>query len=390
MREPIVQIVHYSDMHLASGDYTTRRQLLKRFERLLPANWKQGIAGADTAALRAFARYLREDLSVDPVWKQRPTWLVDTGDGTTFGDPASLAEWLKVWSARFLQAMAPNAQQVVLYGNHDAWPGTFPLLAPFKMATQRDDLRRTRFKGSWPLPPLTADIPGSNGLRVELYVANTVDHRALQNAAALGVAAPDRWWEDEPPMAGPTPADDIRRLVLDAPDQGHGSRFRILATHYPVRDPESARQFFEVLSNRAEFGRGLAGRPGGHQPLVHVLLSGHRHQVFPASGALPADLADADHSPLPRGVCQMQSASLSQLQANDTLPASESAQPSLLSGASIYPFQCTLLRLYKIADAPLKLLVERRLVVRDFAGDFFVLRSADDNQDWVEQMHAAV
>ena len=386
MLEPIVQIVHYSDIHLRSDSYLQQRSALARLQRCLPAHWRQGLGAADRAALAAFRQFLERHLSQDPAWRQRPTWLVDTGDGTTFGDAEALNEWVQVWSPRFLRAMGPAARQVMLYGNHDAWPGSLPLAQPGLMAAKRDQLRRRWFRQTWPMPPLTADIPGLAGGRVELYMANTVDHRALHCALAWGVAAPDRWWEPRPAMVGPTPADDIRRVARTFADDGRGAHLRILATHYPIGDASQAGSFFEVLRNRAEFAQALATRQDVGHPMVHLLLSGHTHRTFPDIGQWPGTHRDARHEPLHAGTLQSQCGSLGQRPVGGGTSAPSPTMDHAEACRALFPYQATLLRLYGNRDAPRTLTLERITLGRQASGPFGLLPVAPGSTEVAERM----
>src|SRR5438105_95468 len=208
MATPVIQIVHYSDLHIVGPDYLTQRLCFDALLKRLPTTLKQGVAGASMAALQAFEDFLRE-IASDAAWRDKPTWLVDTGDGTTFGDDASLDAWLNKWSPAFLAAAGANAKQMVLYGNHDAWPGTFPLLAPRSMDNHRNTLRSARFPQTWPAQPLTTPLQSPGGPEVQLYTLNSVDHTLLANTKALGKVLPDRHWQPIGGMPGPRASDDL-------------------------------------------------------------------------------------------------------------------------------------------------------------------------------------
>ena len=203
--EPLLQILHYSDIHLA-----VQGSMYKRWQASgMPPAFRQGLAGARRALLHEFIHLIQDLTSGDKDWENRPIWLVDTGDGTTFGESAALQEWDE-WTRKFEQA-SPGAQLLRVYGNHDAWPQGHPLRAvhaPWKMDTQRDLLRSQHFPQTWPTPPLQIPIPNTS-CQIELCLANTVDHRLWPNVFALGVAARDRYWTHLPQIPSATPANDL-------------------------------------------------------------------------------------------------------------------------------------------------------------------------------------
>jgi len=368
---PIVQIVHYSDLHIVGPDYLQQRTFLDRISRRLPTLHRQGLSKASLAALQAFEAFLRDDIAGDDLWQGRPVWLIDTGDGTTFGDAPSLEQWIDVWSPRFLKAAGHHARQLTLYGNHDAWPGTFPLLAPRGMAPQRDALRATRFADAWPAAPLTAPIPSSRGSQIQLYALNSVDHELFANTKALGKVLPDRFWESPPPMTGPTALDDLRRCIAAHSGAAGGRHLRILAMHYPVcADTHAGARITEILANRDDVARELAAAPAG-SPLAHLLLAGHTHVGYPSIGLLPNALGSVRHAPLPDRHCQSVAASLSQIVLGSNGAAALAHYPDQC--AQDCPYQCTVLRIYAANAQGDELVVERITAGRPPGGSFAFL-----------------
>jgi hypothetical protein len=380
--EPIVQIVHYSDIHLRGKGHSRQRLLLERAKRWLPQEYQQGLASADRQALSAFEHFLHYGVASDPAWRGQPIWLVDTGDGTTFGDDESMREWAVEWTGRFKRAAGTLSEHLMLYGNHDAWPGTFPAFAPTKLETQRDSLRRKWFKHGMPRSPLSAPIPGTTSSRVELYVANTVDHRLLPAIFNWGWAAPDLRWETGH-RTSETLTDHLEHWSRTFPDSGQGQHFRILATHYPVCSAVQEESIFKILRNREALARDLA-RPGRvSQPFMHLLLAGHTHEAYPAQGSWPSSLSDALHEPLANGSCQLVSASLSQA----ALPSDQTTQAVPAEDLqSVYPHQCTLLRIYRNAGGVPSLMVERIVVGRAGSGSFGYLPMQADSASYAEHM----
>jgi hypothetical protein len=381
---PFLQIIHYSDIHLAQSGYLKTRWQLGRAYPTLSLHLKQGWAGARRAVLNEFIHVIRGLTANDKEWKGRPTWLVDTGDGTTFGDSQSLLEW-EGWSKKFLKAAGNGARQMRVYGNHDGWPGTFPLFAPARMTHQRDMLRKRFFTETWPEPPWTMPIPGTSG-QVELCAANTVDHELLPNTLALGVAARDRHWKKFQTIPLDTPADDLAQQAKVHAAPPCAGNLRVTAMHYPVADAATAGSphFQKVMTNRRQFSEDLRSH-SEVQPLVaHLLLAGHTHMPYPPLGSLPRSATAAQHSPLVGGQCQIVSGSLSQ----DILPGA-SIPPGTSWADTLAlqnPYQCTLLRFYNDASDPEEVRMERTIIGADDSGIFSLLPIAPKSNTTSETM----
>lgn len=388
MKTPVVQIVHYSDLHIIGPDFRKQRQAFKTVaKRLLPASLQQGVAGASIGALGAFADFLRVRKS-DTGWQDKPIWLIDTGDGTTFGDSASLKLWLQHWSPKFLAAAGPHAKQLVLYGNHDAWPETFPLLAPRNMGHQRTKLRNMWFTDSWPKAPFTAPLSPGHGSQVQLFALNSVDHDLLPNTKACGRVLPDRAGLTHA-QTGPTAADDLHRAVVAAGKASAGPHFRILAMHYPVAEAaQTGNRVFEILSNRDTFARELVTPSYAEKPLVHLLLGGHTHRAYPSIGLMPNALSSASQSPLHHGFAQSVTPSLSQKLVSGA-GGTSSYYPD--ECARCFPYQCTLLRVFaETTPAGTEVTVERTMVGRPAGGAFGFLPIGEGSSQMHEEMILAL
>ena len=367
MKTPVVQIVHYSDLHIVGPDYLKQRRAFSAIaKRLLPASLQQGITGASIGALGAFVDFLR-DVGSDSAWHGKPVWLVDTGDGTTFGDKASLKSWLQDWSPRFLAAAGSHTKQLILYGNHDAWPETFPLLAPRQMGHQRNRLRNVWFQDSWPTKPLTAPLMRGSASEVQLYALNSIDHDLIANTKACGRVLPDRAGLANA-KTGPTAADDLNReaTAAGAASQQH---LRILAMHYPVAAAAQAgNRVLEILANRDTFAKELVTPSHAAKPLVHLLLAGHTHEAYPSIGLMPNGLSSVQQPPLTHGFAQSVTPSLSQL-----LVGSVNGQSNYYPDecARCFPYQCTLLRVFaQPGPTGIEVTVERTMVGRPSGGVF--------------------
>jgi hypothetical protein len=131
-----------------------------------------------------------------------------------------------------------------------------------------------------------------------------------------------------------------------------GSDFRILVVHHPVHYPTPPRlRAGMVMRNDRKVARFLDGKTGlGKHPIVHLVLSGHTHALFPEHGLLPPSARFCNHWALGQDQCQMIVGSLMQL---DTFGK---------RGDS--PHQCQVLRLYCSPSQPDVVRVERLLAAR--------------------------
>lgn len=385
-KEPLLQIIHYSDIHLAGEGWLQKRWLASRH---VPWQHRQGLAGARLAILDAFEDVLGGLAVRDPTWKTKPTWLVDTGDGTTFGESQSLIEWERR-SERFAQAAGKNATPLRVYGNHDAWPQSHPLGVmhePWAMDKHRDLLRSRHFKQTWPEAALAVPIPGTT-FQIELFAVNTVDHDLFVNVLALGAAARDRDWTYFQEIPRPTPAGDLAKRALQHGGVKHN--FRIAAMHYPVADAATSGNpsLQKVLIGRQRFAAELQ-TDAKVQPLVtHLLLSGHTHEPFPRIGNLPNYLRSAAHAPLTGGQCQLVTGSLSQEAL--TRPAGTTAANWLESLMFNNPYQCTVLRFYYRPQDAGRLVMERATLAADDSSEFRYLPIARNSGAWIESMDIAL
>ena len=366
---PVLRIVHYSDLHIASPKFAQQHAQMKSLMKKLPHWANQGLECADTSALREFVDFLA-DLAADQAWKGLPLWLVDTGDGTTFGDADSLDDWRNDWSNQFLQAAGSDASQLLLYGNHDAWPQTYPLLAPANMDLQRKQLRAAPwFSDTFPAAPLTAVISGPS--QIQLYALNSVDHRLLASVKAAGRVDEDRFWEK--PAARPTApavaaAQDLKARIAAAANGAPGvPHFRILAMHYPVCDKAIPKRLTEVLANRRHFADEIKPPAGQPDPVIHLLLAGHTHTGYPVIGAMPSGATALAQPPLELGQLQLVTPSLSQVNSLPPPPASASHAEQTLYD---FPHQCTVLQVHASVADPLEIILERRIAGRDVGGVF--------------------
>ena len=169
----------------------SRRDLIKRLNIL---NWKEGTLGHDPVAGRDFVSCVDDLREKEPDWfgKGSPaeTWLLDTGDLSTFGDRDSLSEGQNFFEG--LKARLGGCRFRTIYGNHDAWPGIQPILLPERdyKELMREQMTFLRSWNEWdfipPPVPLSVAVPGAANARIELYALNSVCEGLFDNARAVG------------------------------------------------------------------------------------------------------------------------------------------------------------------------------------------------------------
>lgn len=358
---PVLQIVHISDLHFHVGPAPQHDQLVRlaiglvslvnssRGQWLLDY-WEDGRAGHALDALVAFECFLtgkpmpNEPLGTPPYTSgvsalhcaTIPTWLVDTGDLASAGDDASVRNE-KAWVDRMANLIGAK-KTIRLYGNHDAWPDKFPMIASSKeVAQHRTQFRNTHFAGSWPLYPESIAL-GSTGNRIDLYGLNSVFHDRNLNTRARGQILLDRHW-------GGNGAKDqlleLRGLVAQRSTLP-GRAFRILLSHHPIHYPLPAPRWSMSLRDAKGVARQLINQGSSTRPLAHLVLSGHTHVLYPGHGGLPPNAGTPHHPPL--GLQQLQLIVGSLSKAIRGVPAASSS----VHFVDAEPHQSQVLRFYEV------------------------------------------
>jgi 3',5'-cyclic AMP phosphodiesterase CpdA len=293
---------------------------------------EDGTAGHDTFAPFVFTEFLAAVTVRDPVWSTHPTWLVDTGDQTTFGDAPSSAGARKLL-ASFAKSARPSLGGALtnLRGNHDAWPEGLPFSSTqAAIARHTSEVLADHYAIGAPQAALRTRLSG--GGEIQLYSLDTVDPGRLANSLARG-------------SVDTSQLDRLDELV--AAGAGNAPCLRILATHHPVHYPPKRPKVAMVLANEAEVGRRLDRPP----PAIQIVLSGHTHALFPAHGKLPPTVRQCLHSPLGQEQCQLVVGTL--------------MQTDVLDRRGAHAQQCELLRFYQDPALPQSVLMTRALAARN-------------------------
>ena len=341
---PFLQIIHISDLHITeprSPLPVMIRNCSRKLRRVLPPladAIDDGTSPHDPRAADLFSEFLG-DLMNDREWAGCKTWLVDTGDLTSLGDSKSLN--LGLSHLKHYIRVCPDFAST--YGNHDAWPGTLPMLADKKTIGQRSQiLSSAGYTVASPQRPLTTAIPHEAG-SVHLFVVDSVIHDRWRNTRAVG-ELPD------------TQLTALTALVDQTFDPAKHD-FRILAVHHPVHYPPPRPTFLMVMRNDARVGMVLdTPTAGTAYPVAHLVLSGHTHALYPVHGQLPAQPSSCVHPHLGLYQCQFVVGSLTQL--------------DRYQRRGPWAHQCEVLRFYYSRSNPTVLVVERLLAARQPADDY--------------------
>lgn len=290
---PVLQIVHVTDLHVKeasanpiavlSKGIRLRARFAQRLQRHGWFGWEEGTQGHLPRAPRAFERFLKSWRADHPKWLDVPVWLVDTGDRTAFGDQASIesgGRMLREWA----DALG-GCPIRTLYGNHDMWPQTLPLL---NRGDVQEQWKRVRAVEGWDVPgwltaPLSAPIPGHNAT-IDLYALDTIAWGTVLGVAKNTLAV------------GQILGQDLLhfRMLLEGYAKRGRVGLRILALHHPLAFPWLENEVSTYgglptmkLLNEHKVGASLRndlGVPQGIGPWAHLFLSGHTHMTHPGPG----------------------------------------------------------------------------------------------------------
>ncbi len=342
--KPALQIVHVSDLHVVATKRPSAHTV-RNFERWLKragllSLWEtlhDGTAPNDMFAPIMLREFIEKITVRDPVWSHLATWLVDTGDQTTYGDDPSFARARRELDS-FVAACGsspPSGSLINLYGNHDAWPDDLPVLARGKIAPHTAALAKPphRFAVRSAQAPLRAPLPAANA-EIQLYSLDTVNDGSWENFCARGIV-------DDAQL------NHLDRLLHTGQATAGGPHLRILATHHPVHFPAKRPAYTKVIANESDVGRRLDVAP----PFVHLVLSGHTHVLFPEHGKLPHSPRTCSHSPLGTDQCQLVVGTLMQV--------------DRFQKRGDHPHQCQVLRFYQDPAKPDLVVLQRLLAARN-------------------------
>ena len=298
--ERILQIIHVSDFHMAVGSIPPRLGFfitLSRYNKQIKKFIRTRTAPFDPMASRKFLKALVDYTTGRYSWNGE-TWLVFTGDLTTFGDDKSLKMGMS-----YLEKIEQFTPKIyMMHGNHDAWPGDFPALfvstSPINL--QRKKLRTDFFKQRWPEKPLILD---TDSVSIQLYGLNTVCHDKWRNSLAIGSIKHERYWERFKVPAKLHQLYELEELVKQYWE--NKPTLRILTTHHPIIDPGHLLPISR-LKRKEEIAEEI------EKMGFHVVLSGHTHKLYPELNSLRATNKGRGHTSSTENILQLTIGSLMQ------------------------------------------------------------------------------
>lgn len=229
-----------------------------------------GLGFATEAAVRRFERALTQALRDE---RRRvangPVALVQTGDVEALGAFPTSEDF---YGYDYLQTLLDklDVPAVSVYGNHDVWPGDFPLFKLRRPGQERQKevlARRTHVKG--PLPPPTAlrlDTSIDRDL-VIVPVSSVRSERIRGGLWSNGKLSPH-------PPDGPDPHIALVNLGLRPQD------LNIIVQHHPVHTfPRSPASLKPSWIGELDDNQRVANTYS--RTNIALVLAGHRHELDP-------------------------------------------------------------------------------------------------------------
>lgn len=300
---PLARIVHLTDLHLfvdpdgavrpPSSIRASVRFLRASGEWLPSARWRKAIGGFgahNTEALEALRPALRDVVS-EAQGTDVPVVVVQTGDVETFGrsrDPRHVAVQGYPGFAFLRDVVWPEleglgATCVDLYGNHDVWDGTLPMLTRQQHllnAVARID-QVPGLQGPW--PDVEHPISLANGRQLHLHRLNSVSANALHGTFACGTIGPHPPLAVLPASTSTSAFEELAALASAAAVVGAPPPIRVVAMHHPPHDFDPSILSWIGLATGSVQGADRLALTAEGLP-IHLVLAGHRHALDPPAG----------------------------------------------------------------------------------------------------------
>jgi len=287
MPDPIASIFHLTDMHLFVDESGERRdgalpsaRLLTKIARRTPVPSAQALfSGAmwhNEEPLLALWEILPELIKGSSGDGEAPVIVVQGGDVEALGSAARPEHGgysaFPSWSFlhNHLHPVSGQWPWWDIYGNHDTWPGTYPMMRWRHRAINRARIASIPgLEGPW---PNTLEVWGSpTNIPVVLTRLNTVSRTLLTETLASGRVS------DHPPGGKSTEEalDDLADMLEPWLDR---EAVRIVSMHHPPHVAGASGRRFTAgwLEGREELAERLSDLG------VQLVLAGHTHKLNPA------------------------------------------------------------------------------------------------------------
>jgi hypothetical protein len=290
----IARIIHVTDMHLLVDRQGYPRPAKECAMLVRVAIWLagqrwgmsgiqkilEGLYAHSRPALRALIATLHDLAQTN---RPCPLAVVQTGDVEAYGGTEIPNQpFPLVWqfpSFDYWQTQCRNLSSkldliVNIYGNHDVWPRTLPVLRPWTCSSVERSIRqRSEFTG--PLPDCT--VLQSGKFTLEFYRLNTIQSQFLRNTFADGNISTDSGKDLSYELSA-----IANRLSKNNPNR---NVIRLIVMHHPPHAFTSAGTQCDLhegtLTNVNVLTSGL------NSQRFHFVLAGHRHAINPKPGTGP-------------------------------------------------------------------------------------------------------
>lgn len=350
--ELFLQVVHITDPHFVEPNFPRwsqvagwRRHLQSALQFL-----STGMNGHDSLAEVELEDFLRA-LTADPGLANVPTWLVTTGDVSTFGDYPSIDMGLlrqDGWAT-----ILETEKHFAIWGNHDAWPGAMPRIGgQDARIPQQQSWLPSRFPRTSLRHHLTVKRKNSEH-KVVLFALDTVACDAAANFWANGRVEPS----------------SLQALVGEVDNHSSPGDVRIVATHHPICYPGGAPLVGMSLLSADQVALALGGSSPTRRcaPLGHVVLSGHVHQACIKAPPPPPDPLAPDQHQLTAGTAI-------QLDTSAVTTVGDMLKPARVR----WPHLFQILRFYDNQHDERRVVIERAVVGRPNGQRRFRVKSTED------------
>jgi hypothetical protein len=304
----LAAVVHLTDLHLFVTPNGSQRSIAEQLwvhrtmDRLLRTLRLDVVANqyayADAASLVNLALDLPELVRElrDVARDEAPVIVAQTGDVEALGalDPLAFAGFQYLRDVLWPSLLNEGADTILdLFGNHDVWPGTLPLLQP--LARHRLGPQRIAEETHVQPPfPRIEVVAGNWETPVELVPVNSVWTESVLGVEAGvlgGFLANGKVSAYLPGVTLPRAGSDDALVELARLPESRGA-LRIALMHHPLHS------FDANLATRLTTGRVDNCDPAAaavESARCHLLLAGHRHRLNPSTrGRVRAGGAEQD------------------------------------------------------------------------------------------------
>lgn len=282
VRERLIgTVVHVTDLHLFlnSEGRECHPDSARTLIRALHARGQKGLERHNNEAWAALRVRLPEIVAAERrrLGEDRPLLVVQTGDIEAYGGqagPVPFPGYTAVQGSLWDELRRAGATACIdLFGNHDIWDGSLPLVCTRSASDVLNDLRRNHFADQhWPDRLVFGT---AMDMQIEVYRVSTPALGRMMAQLAAGWISPFPYG----PRRGRTSrvCTRLRGFAIEEP-----KALRIVLAHHPPHAFSAS--WLQRLSNCWVRGASRLAREANRLP-IHLVLAGHRHALDPALDA---------------------------------------------------------------------------------------------------------